>query len=76
MDFSIGLGEVIAVRFAQQHGAFDPLGVKQLGGLSFREPKEVLPDPAGLRVAVAPPPELDQFRIALHPSSSTEAASI
>jgi hypothetical protein len=39
MDFGVGFREVVAIHFSQQHRAFDSLGLGQLRGFSFGEPK-------------------------------------
>jgi hypothetical protein len=66
MDFGTSVREVVGIHFSQQHRAFDSLGVRQLRGFSLGELKQGLTEAAGFRVAVAPPPVLDEFLSRLH----------
>jgi hypothetical protein len=66
MDFGPGVREVVGIHFPQQHRAFDSLGVRQLRGFSLGELKQSPTNTAGFRVAVAPPPVLDELPRALH----------
>ena len=74
MNFGAGVREVVAIDFAQQHRAFDSLGLGQLRGFSFGELEQGPTHAAGLRVAVAPPPVLDELPRPLHGFVSTKPA--
>ena len=66
MDLGTRVGEVVAIDLAQQHRAFDSLGLRQLHSLSFGELKQGPTDAASLRVTVTPPPVFDEFPGPLH----------
>ena len=66
MDFGTGVREIVGIHFAQQHRAFDPLGLRQLRGFPFGELKQCPTHAASLRVTIAPPPVLDELLSALH----------
>ena len=66
MDFGTGVREVVGIHFAQQHRAFDPLGLRQLCGFPFGELKQCPTHAASLRVTIAPPPVLDEFLSGRH----------
>ena len=66
MDFGTGVREVVGIHFAQQHRAFDSLGLRQLRSFSFGELKQGPTHPASLRVTIAPPPVLDEFLSGRH----------
>ena len=73
MNFGAGVREVVGVDFSQQHRAFDPLGLGQLGGFSFGELEQGPTDAARLRVAVAPAPVLNELPRPLHGSIFDQA---
>ena len=66
MNFGAGVREVVGVDFSQQHRAFDPLGLGQLGGFSFGELEQGSTYAARLRVTVAPAPVLNELPRPLH----------
>ena len=66
MNFGAGVREVVGVDFSQQHRAFDPLGLGQLGGFSVGELEQGLTDAARRRVTVAPAPVLNELSRPLH----------
>ena len=66
MNFGAGVREIVGVDFSQQHRAFDPFGLGQLGGFSFGELEQGPTNAARLRVTVAPAPVLNELSRPLH----------
>ena len=65
MDFGTSVREVVGI-FAQQHRAFDSLGLRQLRSFSFGELEQGPTHAASLRVTIAPPPVLDELLSGRH----------
>ena len=76
MNFGTCVREVIGLDFAQQHRAFDSLGLGQLRGFSLGELEHGPTSAASLRVTVAPAPVLDGLLSTLHALVSTQLTQI